>query len=139
MTPRPDYQELTLIPVEHLRCHEQTIPERIEQVRKQIEGEREVDYPVLVDSQYNVILDGHHRYTALKQMGVDKVPVVKVEYFRNGLVKLEARKNCPKQPLTKQDVLRKGLSPKVFPPKSTRHTLRDPLVAEHVLLERLYN
>ena len=138
MTARPDYQKLSLIPVEHLRCHEQTIPGRVQQVREQIEEEGEVDYPILVDSRYNVILDGHHRYTALKEMGVDKVPVVKVEYFQDGLVKLEARKNCPKQPLTKQDVLRKGLSPKVFTPKSTRHTLRDPIVAEHVPLERLY-
>lgn len=139
MTKRPSFQRLRLIPVHRVRCHEEILPNRIAQVIKQIENEEIVDYPILLDSKYHVILDGHHRFTALKEMGVERIPAVEVDYFRDDLVKLETRKNCPKKHLSKQDVLRMGLSPDVFPPKSTRHTLRDPLVPENVPLHELFD
>ena len=137
MSERPSFQELDLLKSDELRRHEEILSERISDVKEQIEREEIVDYPILVDRDYYVILDGHHRYSALIEHGVSTIPVVKIDYFRDGLVKLEARKNCPLETLSKQDVLRKGLSSDVFPPKSTRHTLREPLVAENVPLEDL--
>lgn len=137
MSEKPSYQQVALLRVDQLRPHEETLQDRIEAVRSEIEETRVVDYPILVDSQYHVILDGHHRHQALISHGVERVPVVAVDYNEESLVKLEARKNCPLDDLTKQDVLRKGLSPDVFPPKSTRHTLRDPLQAENTPLDEL--
>jgi hypothetical protein len=137
MSDKPSFQQLSILRVDELRPHERIKSDRVEEVRRRIDEMDAVDYPILVDDQYHVILDGHHRYTALREKGLNRIPVIAVNYHEDSLVKLEARKNCPIDDLTKQDVLRKGLSPEVFPPKSTRHTLRDPIVAEDVPLDRL--
>lgn len=137
MSDAPSFQQVELLRIDRLRPHEEILDNRIEAVRSEIEETGVVDYPILVDNQYHVILDGHHRHRALINHGVDRVPVVAVDYDEDSLVKLEARKNCPLEELTKQDVLRKGLSQEVFPPKSTRHTLRDPLKAENTPLDKL--
>lgn len=137
MAEKPSFQQLELLRLDRLRPHEETLSDRIEDVRVRIEETATVDYPILVDRQYHVILDGHHRFRALESHGTTYAPVVAVDYDNESLVKLEARTNCPVDNLTKQDVLRKGLSPDVFPPKSTRHTLRDALKPENTPLKEL--
>lgn len=114
------------IPPEELRAHETINKSRLSEIADEIVRKGFVDYPVLVDENFNVILDGHHRAAALRRLKVDKVPVVCIDYFDNSVVKVEPRPNCPIEPLTKEAILRMGLSDDVFPPKSTRHVLQFP-------------
>ena len=36
---------------------------------------------ILICSESNMIIDGHHRYTALKELGYSKIPVTLINYF----------------------------------------------------------
>ena len=38
---------------------------------------------IIVCSESNLIIDGHHRYTALKELGYNKIPVTIINYFSN--------------------------------------------------------
>ena len=50
-------------------------------------GEKELlDKPMVVDRDMNIV-NGHHRYDALKQMGMTKVPVLKVDATLPELIK----------------------------------------------------
>ncbi len=42
-----------------------------------------VKYPVVVDVRTFIILDGHHRVEALKELGYDYVPVFFVDYAKD--------------------------------------------------------
>lgn len=127
-----------MLDIDELSAHEEINRGRLEEIIDQMERENLVDYPILVENQYNVILDGHHRYFALKKMGADYVPVDRVDYFEDGLIKLEPRPNCPLEDLTKEDVLEMGRSEDVFPPKSTRHILTRPEKIVNIKLDCLF-
>ena len=36
----------------------------------------------------NFIIDGHHRYIALKELGYDKVPVTLINYFSDKIIRV---------------------------------------------------
>ncbi|MGM0380927.1 MAG: ParB N-terminal domain-containing protein [bacterium] len=131
-------KDCELLEIDELSAHEEINRGRLKEIIDQMRRENLVDYPILVENEHNVILDGHHRYFALKEMGADFVPVDRVDYFKNGLVKLEPRPNCPLDNLTKQDVLQMGKSDDVFPPKSTRHILTRPEKIVNITLDCLF-
>ncbi len=118
--------EVELVSPHHLREHEQTYPDRRDEIVKQIKEMGFVDYPILVDNDFNVILDGHHRAMAMRTLGARRTPIIRVDYFDRSQIIVEPRPNCPIDPLTKQSILRMGLSDDVFPAKSTRHVLQFP-------------
>ena len=128
-----------LLEIDKLSAHEEINPGRLDEIIKQMERENLVDYPRLVENQYNIILDGHHRYYALKKMNADYVPVDRVDYFSDGLVKLKPRPNCPLEKLTKESVVKMGKSDEVFPPKSTRHILTRPEKIVNIKLDCLFD
>ena len=41
---------------------------------------------IIVCSESNLIIDGHHRYTALKELGYNKIPVTIINYFSNHII-----------------------------------------------------
>ena len=41
---------------------------------------------IIVCSESNLIIDGHHRYTALKELGYNKIPVTIINYFSNNII-----------------------------------------------------
>ena len=75
--------------------------------------------PLLVDSETRVILDGHHRLSAAKELGCVRVPCYCVDYLNDDSIVLETWRSdlAP----TKAQVIEMGLSGKVFPRKTTRH------------------
>merc|ERR1711924_406358 len=75
---------------------------------------------IVVDAATWMVVDGHHRLSALKALGRTKVPCLLINYDHPALV-LNSRDGMTKQQLTKQAVGRKAL----LPPKSTRHLVVD--------------
>ena len=41
---------------------------------------------ILICSESSLIIDGHHRYIALKELGYDKVPVTLINYFSDKII-----------------------------------------------------
>ena len=41
---------------------------------------------ILICNDSNLIIDGHHRYIALKELGYTKIPVTVLNYFSNKII-----------------------------------------------------
>ncbi len=69
------------IPVDKLRPHEEVIPERLEKIKNELMESKAV-YPVLVVevNAFYVILDGHHRARALRELGYKRIPAAVLSF-----------------------------------------------------------
>ncbi len=76
-----DGSVIALLEIEKLHDHEQIKPDKLAQLVNEIKHDREVKYPVIVDKYSSVVLDGHHRYFALKELGCKFVPVHVIDYY----------------------------------------------------------
>jgi len=70
---------------------------------------------IIVCSESNLIIDGHHRYTALKELGYNKIPVTVINYFSNHIITDE------KDSLSKNKIINNSLNGNLFEPKTTKH------------------
>lgn len=112
--------EFTYLPIDRLREHEETRADRVQEVLRDIQRRGVVDEPILVSRGTHVVLNGHHRFAALRQLGARWVPVYLVDY-ENGGVLLE--RWTPGPPISKADVVRTASEGRLYPPKTTRHRL----------------
>jgi hypothetical protein len=112
-----DYE---LVPLKALREHE-AIDEENLLVRLRDIQETGGVIPIVADREHKVILNGHHRFNALKRLGCKYAPVYLVDYFSPD-VRLELWPESSVCDITKRDVLKMGLGRSLFPPKTTRHT-----------------
>lgn len=119
-----------IIPIRSVKIHEKTTP-KLKKLLKQIKKDGYV-IPVVVDKKHKILLDGHHRYTALKKLGYKKIPAYLVDY-RN--VKVATRRKDIE--ITREIVIKRALSGKPFPPKTTRHIYSKKWKNVKVPLEKL--
>ncbi len=84
--------EPVLIDVDKMVPHEEIVIRRLEDVKKMILDLDAVDMPIIVapipGTDKYLIVDGHHRWAALKELGYRKAPAIIVDYFDSG-IKLE--------------------------------------------------
>ncbi|MCI4319225.1 MAG: ParB N-terminal domain-containing protein [Thermoplasmata archaeon] len=123
-----------LLRPERLRIHEEIVPERVEALVQEIRGSGRVEQPILVARGSGVVLDGHHRFEALRRLGVSKVPAWVVDY-EDTLVQLDRWDSGPA--LSKSDVVERARAGRPFPPKTSRHRILIALPARPVRLEEL--
>ena len=71
---------ITLTDLADLKPHEEIIEQAVTSLAKAIRDQNEVRDPLIVDKQSMVILDGMHRYNALKRLGCKRAPACLVEY-----------------------------------------------------------
>ena len=127
-----------VILVEHkvLKEHEEIIENnlniRIKKIKK-----RGFYKPIIADNQTNVILDGHHKWNAAKQFGLSKVPTIFVDYFNDSGVQVDVWPECGKDSITKEEVIKMGLSKNVFPPKTSKHSFDFEIPSLSIPLEKL--
>ncbi|HUO56117.1 MAG TPA: ParB N-terminal domain-containing protein [Candidatus Paceibacterota bacterium] len=102
-----------------LRPHEEIrIPHAL-MVLVDILFNRSIKHPLLVDQRTGVILDGHHRWWASKQLGLDLVPCYCVDYLHDGKVICESWR--PEVQVDKERVLAKAKQGLKYPPKTSKH------------------
>jgi hypothetical protein len=118
--------EVREVALELLREHEQIEPQRLSQIIEEIRREGTLRHPILVDKRSGVILDGHHRFRAYKELGFATIPCVLVDY-RSDIVSVRPRR--PDISVSKDEVIRRALEGHPFPPKTTQHILHIPLPA----------
>lgn len=97
-----------------------------------------VTAPILTDRDTGLIIDGHHRYAALCEMGFTRIPVYLLPYQDPELrVKLwrPEEGDAP----TKAEIIARARAGEVFPPKTTRHVLPITLPRHPVPLDDLRN
>jgi len=111
---------LVAVEIGSLIEHEEVFYEKVLQLAYEIKRDGLLKYPILVEAKTRIILDGHHRYHALKLLGAKYVPVFLVDYYKDPITVGSWRKNFN---ITKQIVLKAGLSGKKLPTKTSRHIL----------------
>ena len=113
---------VVLVETVSLRGHEEVIPDNLE-TRTSKMLRKGFYKPIIVDRGSMVILDGHHKWTAAKSLGLARVPVILVDYLVDEGVLVDVWPDCGRESITKTEVLEMGVSGDVFPPKTSRHTL----------------
>ena len=114
--------DVVLVETVSLRGHEEVIPDNLETRTSKLLN-KGFYKPIIVDRGSMVILDGHHKWTAAKSLGLVRVPVILVDYLLDEGVLVDVWPHCGKDSITKSEVLDMGVSDDVFPPKTSRHTL----------------
>ncbi len=112
-----------LLDIDLLHCHEEIRPEVLEKLVEEIKADGYVKKPILVADDAFVILDGHHRYEALRRLGCRRVPCYIIDYFSEA-VDLTLWPTAKEKNVRKQDVVERGRAGLLYTPKTTRHTVK---------------
>lgn len=118
---RRNEQEITLVDINWLKTHEEVIFDRVDKLKNAIKEWNEYRMPLLVDCKSGAILDGHHRYHVGRELGLNRLPVILVDYLEDDTIDVDVWPECGIDCLSKEDVIKMSLSDKVFPPKTSKH------------------
>lgn len=80
--------EITVVNIAGIHMHEETIPDAVRKLVKDLERDKVLRHPIIVDEKTLVVLDGMHRVAALQMAGCVRIPVCLVDYD-NPLIKVE--------------------------------------------------
>lgn len=117
--------EYLVIPILKLRPLEKVFPCHLQNLRKKILSDGMMKQSIIVDKETNIILDGSHRYVFLLMEGFSLAPVIPVDY-KNQYISVGTSRthrfivDNPSN-ISKKEVIRRGLSGDVYPPRTTRH------------------
>ena len=118
--PRRASPRIEIVPIEGLRPHEGLDPKLVAEIRESIGSEGVLLEPILVERSHDVILNGHHRVAALRELGCRRVPAYVVDYF-DARIELTRWPQADVDFVTKEEVIERALRGDLFPPKTTRH------------------
>ncbi|MFQ6106048.1 MAG: ParB N-terminal domain-containing protein [Thermoplasmata archaeon] len=125
-----------ILDVEVLHSHEGIDPEMLECLVERIAKDGALFKPIVVDDRNNVILDGHHRFEALKRLGCRRIPAYLVDYMDDA-VEVVTWPGAVVNEISKADIIEMGLSDNVYPPKTSRHIIKVALEDRTVDLAEL--
>jgi len=114
--------------IRELKEHEKIDKIHLEKLKEEIKLDGILKIPIAVDKNTNIILDGHHRFHALKELKYSKIPVVFVDY-RSPEIQVQGWRN---EKVSKEDVINAGLSNKKLPPKTSKHMVKINNKLEHI-------
>ncbi len=117
-------RDIVLVNVNYLKPHEEISQLRFREVRDQLLKTRYLRNPVVADKSTLVVLDGHHRLAALKNIRITRIPVFLVNYSSEQ-VRVYSRRPAIQLTNLKQMVIRRGLTGNLFPYKTTRHLIKN--------------
>ncbi len=116
------------VEIDTLKCHEEVVEDRLisfVNYLKTLEGDILIS-SIIVCDQSKIIIDGHHRYHALKQFGVKKIPVTFINY-NSKEIKAYFDDRISKKKII--EIVNKG---KLLPPKSSKHVIYDKKSKEYL-------
>jgi len=119
--PLEDGVALMLIPLIDLRPHEHIKKELVTDLARSIANVQAFTTPIVVCRDSYVILDGHHRYTAMKYvLNASHIPAYAIDYGNEDLCQVSSWINGDH--VKKGDVIQAGLSSKLMPAKRSKHS-----------------
>ncbi|MEM3627123.1 MAG: pyridoxal-phosphate dependent enzyme [Candidatus Bathyarchaeia archaeon] len=113
--------ETSFVKITDLKQHEEVDQSHLEKLKAEINLDSILKFAIVADKNTNVILDGEHRFNALKELGCKRIPVIYVDYDSSN-IEVRSWKNGAN--LTKKDVIEAGLSGKTLPPRTSMHMIR---------------
>lgn len=112
--------KVEIVEINKLKEHEEIDFRHLQKLIKEIKNDKILKRPIAIDKNTNIILDGAHRFNALKALGCKKIPAVLVNY-RSPKIKVLAWRKGEK--ITKKDVITAGLTGNKMPPKTSKHMI----------------
>lgn len=106
-------------PLAWLKPHEQYVEARVVELLERFQRTGCVDYAVVVDRLTGTIIDGHHRYEALRRLGAALVPVHLVDY-QDPSITVRCWREGERAP-SKEEVVERAAKGLLYLPKTTRH------------------
>ena len=134
--PRLHILPFALVEAKQLKPHEQTDSGHLETLIKQIKDDGMLYCPILIDKNHFIILDGHHRVLALKYLGCSFIPSYLVDYW-DPLVLVNRWERATSTKVNKDEIIKAGLTGRLFPPKTSRHCVEYQLARRPVPLSIL--
>lgn len=118
--------KIAVLPIDSLKPHEKGSPLYLEILKQEITRDGVLKYPVIADEKTHVILDGMHRWLALKNLGYTLIPVILVDASQNPRIHVGKRRihryicNLDDE-IPIGTVISAGISGNLMKPRSTRH------------------
>jgi len=114
-----------ITPINFLKPLEKVFLYHLKNLSKMILSKGIVQTPIIADKKHGIVLDGSHRYIFFLMNGFKEVPVKFVDYhdehIRVGSRLIHRYLIEEKMKISKQEVIKRGLSGNLFPPRTTRH------------------
>lgn len=109
----------SFFPINEIYPHEQILDERSSSMLSYISSLHPwtVLPSILICEKTFVIIDGHHRYYVLKNLGYKNVPVSYVKYESKKIITHDIEEKM----LKKEEIIQFGLKNSLLKPKSTMH------------------
>lgn len=116
--------EIVFLPIDSLKLHEKGLSEYVEAMRQEILNDGFLKYPIIADKNSHVILDGAHRWLALKSLGYSLIPTLLIDVNQNPKIRVGTRRIQRYNGDSKvrvRDVISAGLKRELMEPRTTRH------------------
>jgi hypothetical protein len=117
---------MEVVPIDKLRPHEKGSALYLKLIRRELLKDGMLRYPIIADEKTLVILDGMHRWLALKSMGCTLIPAILVNARRDPRIRIGTRRihryqydSNPR--ITADEVISAAMAGNLMEPKSTRH------------------
>ena len=114
---------LEFVRYERLKEHESAEPLLLNRLLSEIRSDGSLRRPIAVDLNTKIILDGHYRFKCLKLLGCNIIPCYMFDYKKSEIIVLSHRDG---ENITKEDVIRAGLTGNKLRPKSSKHLIKLP-------------
>jgi hypothetical protein len=111
-----------LVHIDDVKPHEEVVHSRAEKLSKYVEELPIKILPaIILDSQFKVVIDGHHRLDSFRRAGMTIVPAVFVNYEHEDVL---VHPPGAGKAVEKETVIFNALKGQLLPPKSTQHMVR---------------
>ena len=116
--------------IEHkkIKSHEEYIVEKYNELYNYFMSGNTMIPAIIICSKTFVIIDGHHRFSVMTRLKIDKIPCLLINYFDSTIVV-----NPDNTKITKESVINAAISNNLLPPKSTKHVLLDHFNKFHLI------
>lgn len=113
--------EIKLIALALLKQHERIVAGHLARLAQQLGRDGFISDPIIVDRNTMVILDGHHRFNILKNMGLKLIPACLVDYKDDTAITVDCWRKGEK--ITKEEVIAAGMAGNLLEPKTSKHNM----------------
>jgi hypothetical protein len=77
---------IEMLSLNSLKPHEALVQQELEAFKKSVTGLGIFYMPALVTSKDYIIIDGHHRWAGLKELGAKRMPCIILDYLTNDII-----------------------------------------------------
>ena len=112
-------KEISEVTIDSLFPHEKVLIGKNELIKNNLNyNDNEIIIStIIVCSETNIIVDGHHRYNALKELGYKNAPVTRINYFSDKIITDHS------DSLSKREIIYNSLNKNLYEPKTTKHLI----------------